>query len=543
MQIEVLPEITHTLDDNLRSAAARQPDKTALVFYRAQKTYAQLDAEVTALAAYLQKTCEVQKGERVGVFMQNAPQYVVGFYAIIRAGGVVVPINAMNQTGELSYLAQDADIKTILTARDFAPRCAPLLQDGLLRHLVVANYQDELQEGSQVSIPDFLKSSQAALPAGAVSWADALESGQILDDVALSPTDLCALPYTSGTSGHPKGCMHTHVSTLSAVRCVTQWFELASDDVFLAAAPMFHVVGLQAGMNAAIAVGGTSVILPRWDRDVAAQLIRDFGVTAWPTVPTAVIDFLARPDLERSDLASLRHLWGGGSAMPEAVAQKLHALTGLRFAECYGMTETMAPATNNPESHPKDQCAGLPALGTDIKVVDPDTLADMPQGEIGEVLISGPQVMQGYWQKPEATAETIVVLDGKKFLRSGDLGRFDEDGYLFIVDRLKRMINASGFKVWPSEVEARLYAHPAIKEACVISAKDPYRGETVKAVVVLEDGATLDAEGLKVWAKDQMAAYKIPRLIEAVDALPKSGAGKVLWRELQDQEDARASDR
>jgi len=531
------------LDDNLRRAAAGQPDKTALVFYGARKTYAELEGEVTALAAYLQKTCNVRHGDRVGIFMQNAPQYVAGFYAILRAGGVVVPINSMNQTGELAYLARDAGFRTVVCALELASRCAPLLKDGALHHLVVADYRDALEGVSQSILPDFLKEGPEALPDGAVAWSEALASGQVMDPVALAPEDLCALPYTSGTSGRPKGCMHTHVSTLSAVRCVTQWFGLGPDDVFLAAAPMFHVVGLQAGMNAAIAVGGTSVILPRWDREVAAQLIREFGVTAWPTVPTAVIDFLARPHPASDDLASLRHLWGGGSAMPEAVARKLHALTGLRFAECYGMTETMAPATNNPEERPKDQCAGLPALGTEIKVVDPETLTDMEQGEVGEVLIFGPQVMQGYWQKPEATAEALVTLDGKRFLRSGDLGRFDEDGYLFVVDRLKRMINASGFKVWPSEVEARLYAHPAIKEACVISAKDPYRGETVKAIVVLEDGATLDVEALKLWARDQMAAYKIPKLLETVDALPKSGAGKVLWRALQDREDALAAGR
>ena len=534
-----LPAIDRTLDDLLRENAMRAPGKAALVFYGAVKTYGELDREVSALAAYLQKACAVAKGDRVGLMMQNAPQFVVGTYAIIRAGGIVVPINVMNQAGELEFLVGHAGMDTVLVAEDMVARFSPLLDRGVLRQLVVARYADETDPGLAVPLPPFISARGMELPAGAVPWSQALSSGASLDPVAIAPSDLCLMPYTAGSTGQPKGCMHTHVSVLSAVRCMTDWFHFGPDDVFLAAAPMFHVVGLQAGMNAAMAVGGTSVILPRWDRDVAATLIRDFRVTAWPTVPTAVIDFLARPDFDRHDLASLRVLWGGGSAMPEAVAKKLFDLTGLRFVEGYGMTETMAPATTNPPDRPKDQCAGLPALGTLIRLIDPETHMPTPAGEVGEVVISGPQVMQGYWQNPEATTEAFVILDGHRFLRSGDLGRLDDAGYLYIVDRLKRMINASGFKVWPSEVETTLYAHPAIHDVCVITARDPYRGETVKAVVVLKPGASLTIDALQDWARDHMAAYKIPRMIEIVDALPKSGAGKVLWRDLQRREDAR----
>ena len=540
-QDDRLPMIDHTLDDLLRRNAADAPEKAALVFHGAVKTYARLDREVTALAGYLQKVCGVAKGDRVGLMMQNAPQFVVATYAIIRAGGIVVPLNVMNRTEELQVIASHAAIGTVLAAQDLAIRFRPLLEAGALRHLIVARYADETEAGASDPPPRSPSPAEATLPHGAVPWSQALSGGASFDAVPLSPSDLCFLPYTAGSTGQPKGCMHSHVSVLSAVRCITRWFGLARDDVFLTAAPMFHVVGLQAGMNAAMAVGGTSVLLPRWDRDAAAQLIRDFRVTAWPTVPTALIDFLGRPDIDRRDLASLRVLWGGGSAMPEAVARRLFDLTGLRFIEAYGMTETMAPATNNPIDRPKDQCAGLPALGTLIRLIDPETQEPVPPGELGEVVISGPQVMQGYWQNPEATAEAFVMIDGVRYLRSGDLGRLDDEGYLFIVDRLKRMINASGYKVWPSEVETRLYAHPAIDDVCVIAARDPYRGETVKAVVVPKPGCTLTADDLMDWARDRMAAYKIPRLVEIVDALPKSGAGKVLWLLLQQREDARAS--
>lgn len=302
---------------------------------------------------------------------------------------------------------------------------------------------------------------------------------------------------------------------------------------------MFHVTGMQAGMNSPIWAGGTLVILPRWDRDVAARLIREFKITLWPTIPTAVIDFLNRPDLQKEDLAPLRVMWGGGISMPAAVAEKLRALTGLTFLEGYGMTETIAPATVNPAHRPVAQCGGVPLFNTDVLIVDPDTLTELPHGEVGEILISGPQVTLGYWNNPEADAESFVQIDGKRFLRSGDLGQMNDDGYIFIVDRLKRMINASGYKVWPTEVEAHLYHHPAVAEACVIGTSDAYRGETVKAVVVLKPGATLEEKELTTWARDHMAAYKVPRRLEIVDDMPKSGSGKVQWRQLQEQENAR----
>ncbi|MBT27066.1 MAG: hypothetical protein CML60_11825 [Rhodobacteraceae bacterium] len=255
-----------------------------------------------------------------------------------------------------------------------------------------------------------------------------------------------------------------------------------------------------------------------------------------------LIDFLNRDDLQEDDLATLRVLWGGGIAMPQAIAQKLQDMTGLTFLEGYGMTETIAPTTANPPHLPQAQCGGIPVFNTDIAIVDPDTLSPMPTGEVGEILISGPQVMLGYWNNPEADAETFIQLNGQRFLRSGDLGRVTDQGYLYIVDRLKRMINASGYKVWPTEVEAKLYHHPAIEEACIISTHDDYRGETVKAVVVLKPGASLTAKELSKWAHDQMAAYKVPRVLEVVDALPKSGSGKVLWRELQENENAKTKE-
>jgi len=255
-----------------------------------------------------------------------------------------------------------------------------------------------------------------------------------------------------------------------------------------------------------------------------------------------VLDLLGSPNLASFDLRSLRNLSGGGAAMPHAVAERLQREFGLTFAEGYGLTETAAPSHANPPERAKLQCLGMPIFGVDSRIVDPVTLKELPPGETGEIVTRGPMVFHGYWGHPEATEAAFMTLDGERFFRTGDLGRMDEDGYFFITDRLKRMINASGFKVWPSEVELLLYKCPLVQEACIIASRDEYRGETVKAVVVLRAEARGSATEQDIigWAREHMAAYKVPRLVEFVDALPKSGSGKVMWRLLQEKEQGAA---
>jgi fatty-acyl-CoA synthase len=254
-----------------------------------------------------------------------------------------------------------------------------------------------------------------------------------------------------------------------------------------------------------------------------------------------VVDFLANPDLGKYDLSSIVRLGGGGAAMPEALAAKIEKTLGLAFVEGYGLTETTAPTHANPADRPKRQCGGIPYFDTDARVVDVESHRECGPNEVGEIIVRGPQVFRGYWKQEKATAEAFMAHDGERFFRTGDLGYYDEEGYFFITDRLKRMINASGFKIWPAEVEMLLYKHPAVQEACIIAARDAYRGETVKAVVVLraEAKGKTSAEDIVAWARDNMAAYKVPKLVEFVDSLPKSGSGKVMWRLLQDQEGAR----
>jgi fatty-acyl-CoA synthase len=281
-------------------------------------------------------------------------------------------------------------------------------------------------------------------------------------------------------------------------------------------------------------------MLPRWDRELAARLIARHQVTHWCCIPTMVIDLLGSPNSASFDLRSLKYVSGGGAAMPQAVAERLQAEFDLVFAEGYGLTETAAPTHANLPERAKLQCLGIPIFDTDSRIIDPDTGRELDIGETGEIVSHGPQVFKGYWGHPEATQASFIEIDGKAFFRTGDLGRMDEEGFFFITDRLKRMINASGFKVWPSEVELLLFKCPLVQEACVIASRDAYRGETVKAVVVLREEARgrAEPEDIIAWARKHMAAYKVPRIVEFAQSLPKSGSGKVMWRLLQEREPA-----
>jgi fatty-acyl-CoA synthase len=311
--------------------------------------------------------------------------------------------------------------------------------------------------------------------------------------------------------------------------------------VYLSALPFFHVTGMSGSLNGPLYIGATIVALPRWNREAAAACIERYRVTVWQAISTMLIDFLAQPGLEQRDLSSLAGIRGGGAAMPAAICRKLKEMTGLDYVEGYGMTETMAATHLNPPQRPKPQCLGMPLFDVESLIVDPETLAPLPQGEVGEIVMRGPQVMAGYWRNERATHEAFVTIDDKRFLRSGDLGYVDADGYFFMADRLKRMINAAGYKVWPAEVEALMYHHPAIEEVCVIGARDARRGETVKAMVVLKEEARgrVSEQQIIDWGHEHMAAFKSPRIVEFVEALPKSGVGKVLWRVLQEQQAAR----
>jgi fatty-acyl-CoA synthase len=530
---------------NAEVSARRYPDKPFLVFYDTAVTFAQFLAEAERVAGFLERRCAVRAGDRVLLLMQNSPQFVISYYGILRANAVVVPLNPMNLPKEILRYAEDAGTSVIIVSQELYPRIEPLLGNSVLKSAIVAAYSDYLQQPTTLTVPDFVAAPRAELTApGVTLWRDVLAGGSRPGPLTAGPDDLCVMPYTSGTTGQPKGCMHTHRSVMHTLVAGMRWFSLQPEVTLMAVAPLFHVTGMQGGMNGPLYVGNTVVMLPRWDRSAAAECVQRYRIASWTAIPTMIQDFFANPDIAKYDLSSIRRLTGGGAAMPAAVAQRLLDM-GVTYYEGYGLSETMGATHLNPGEHPKKQCLGIPIYGVDSRVVDPHTLNELAAGEVGEIITHGPQVFLGYWNKPEDTAQALVEIDGKRFLRTGDLGRADEDGYFFIVDRLKRMINASGFKVWPTEVESQMYQHPAILEACVIGTQDAHRGETVKAVVVLrpEWRGRIDEAGIINWCRENMAAYKYPRIVEFVESLPKSGAGKIMWRELQDRETAASNPR
>jgi fatty-acyl-CoA synthase len=524
---------------NLEVSAARFPQKTCTIFYDAQLTYAELKRDAERLAGFLQRECSVRRGDRVALYIQNSPQFIIAYYAILRADAMVVPINPMNRAIELAAIIEDSGAQVVIASQDLFAHVEPLLGRAV-QHAIVACYSDYLTTKTDLDVPDPLTAPRQAIRASGVTlWRDALERGIQPSPHLSTADDLCVMPYTSGTTGQPKGCMHRHRSVMHTAVATVVWGGLHHEERGLCVLPMFHVTGMQHCMNIGMYLGSTGVILSRWNRETAGKLIERYRCTRWTSVPTMLIDFLASPTTAGYDVSSLASIGGGGAAMPEAIARASEARFGLKYLEGYGMTETMAPTHANPEARPKRQCLGIPIFNTESRLIDPVTLANVAQGDVGEIVVRGPQIFDGYWNKPQATEEAFITIDGKRFLRTGDLGRTDEDGYYFFVDRIKRMINASGFKVWPAEVESLLFAHPAVQEAVVIAAKDAKRGETVKALVVLKPSARgqQTPEQIIEWAKANMAAYKVPRVVELVESLPKSTSGKVLWRVLQERED------
>jgi fatty-acyl-CoA synthase len=517
---------------NLEASAAREPGRAAIDYYGGRITYRELKRQVDALAGFLQKRFRLARGERVLMYLQNSPQFVIAYYAILRADAVVVPVNPMNRAEELRHYIADCGARIAVVGQDVLRHIEPLG----LEHILVAAYSDYLPAASDLPLPEFARAAPVS-----DSWREALAADLAPGPHEAGSEDLAVMPYTSGTTGKPKGCMHTHSSVQATTVPYLHWRGAQEKSVVLCALPMFHVTGMQAGMNSAIHLASTIVVLSRWDRDCAAMQIERARVTNWSAITTMMVDFLANPDLARYDLSSLQVLGGGGAAMPEAVARKLEEVIGLPFVEGYGLSETMAPTHINPPHRPKRQCAGIPFFNTDARVIDPESREELGPGEVGEIIVRGPQLFRGYWNDPAGTAQAFIEHDGERFFRTGDLGYYDAEGYFFITDRLKRMINCAGYKVWPAEVEAMLYAHPAIQEACVIGVRDGYRGETVKALIVLKKDACVAPQDITAWARERMAAFKVPRIVEFVEELPKTATGKIFWRKLQEEENRKAS--
>ncbi len=565
-----------TLVANLADTVACFPERRATIYQGRSLTYAELNDQIERLAGFLQRRAGVAKGDRVLLFMQNSPQFIVGYYAILRADAVVVPVNPMNRRAELEHMVTDTGASVALAGQELLDEVTPLLiaeaaaspgtprlevSGGIetreacgsaagntgsagLTCIVAAAYADAADSGFDLPLPSPLDRPAPADygVTGIVRWIDALDAQLTATPPQAKPDDLAVIPYSSGTTGHPKGCMHSHRTVMATLVGGNVWNPMDETSVSLVSLPLFHVTGMQNSMNGPIFVGGSMVIMTRWNRAVAAELIRRYRVTRWRSISTMAIDLVNDPDAQSYDLSSLEMIGGGGAAMPDAIADRLKSLTGLDYIEGYGMSETIAATHINPIDRPRRQCLGIPIFGVDCRILDPQDGRELGPDQPGEIVINAPQVFKGYWNNPSATRDVFVEVDGKPFLRTGDIAYYDEDGYFFMVDRVKRMINVSGYKVWPTEVEALMHRHPAISEVCVIATPDRRRGESVKAVIVLRDCAEdeVDAQAIVTWCRGLMSAYKCPRVVEFVDALPRSATGKLQWKVLQEEERSRA---
>lgn len=537
-----LPKVP--LFEFLETSARRYPDNPAIIYYGRRISYRQMMDEVLRTASVLSEA-GVEKGDRVALYMQNTPHYAIGFFGILRANAAVVPVNPMLTERELLQILSDSGAKVVITTSDICHRVLEVRQECDVRQVIVGRYADYLPEDPELPVPGAMQNEpDCGAQSGVTGWLESLRNaGSQPPGAKVTGPDMSMLPYTSGSTGRPKGCIHTHATVISNTVSSALWHTMLANSTILCTLPLFHVTGLVHSLLAPVYAGSSIAMLTRWDREAALSAIEKYCCTHWTNITTMVIDLLNHPEIGSRDLSSLMIVGGGGAPLPEAVGKKLHELTGLQYVEGYGMTETISQTHFNPPDRPKLQCIGIPDFGVDARIIDIDTLEELGVNRQGELVINGPEVMEGYWNRPDENREVFIEKDGKSFLRTGDICTMDEEGYFYIVDRSKRMINAAGYKVWPTEVEGVLYRHPAVSEVCVVGVPDPVRVENVKAFIVLSNDykGKISEQDIIDWAKQNMAAYRYPRVVEFVDSLPKSGTGKIQWRQLQQREKEKAS--
>jgi long-chain acyl-CoA synthetase len=516
------------------AAVERAPGAVAVRYFDAPLTYAELDAHADALAAALVDR-GVRPGDRVASYQQNNPQTVITMLATWKAGATMVSANPMYKAAELEHLLADSGATALVcleslwaeVARGVVPRTD-------VRTVVTTSELDLAGPGEP---PAPLAGSRRAPDAATDDLVALLVefAGRRAPDPGLGPDDVALLTYTSGTTGPSKGAMNTHGNVVFNSAIYRDWAGLGPEDVILGIAPLFHITGLIGHVTVAQLCGAELLLAHRFDPAATLELIERHRPTFTVGAITAFISLMTHPDFDARDTSSLRKVWSGGAPIAPAVAEEFLRRFGCPVHNVYGLTETTSPSHMTPfgARGPVDPATGalsvgIPVTDTFVRIVGEDG-ADAPVGELGEIVTSGPQVVPGYWQKPE---ETATALAGGA-LRTGDIGFMDAEGWFYVVDRSKDQINASGYKVWPREVEDVLYAHPAVLEAAVVGVPDPYRGETVQAFVSLKPGAAATAEELTAFCRERMAAYKYPRVFTFVEELPKTATGKILRRELR----------
>ncbi|POX62744.1 acyl-CoA synthetase [Streptomyces sp. Ru62] len=519
----------------LRDAVAQAPDRTFLAYFDARIGYREADELSDAVAAHLVAR-GLERGDRVAVLLQNSPHFVLAVLGAWKAGATVVPVNPMYKSGEVAHVLRDGEVAALI--------CSDRAWEAYLREtaagspvrIVLTACERDFQTRDDPRVLGFERLPQA--PDADDLVAVARQGGRAPEGRSPRPDDIALISYTSGTSGTPKGATNTHANVMHNVERQVTGLGLPEAPVYYALAPLFHITGMVCQFGACLAGAGTLVLTYRFEAGVVLDAFAEHRPHYTVGPSTAYMALAARPEATREHFASFVNLSSGGAPVPPALVEAFRERFGPYIRVGYGLTECTAPCASVPPhlEAPVDPVSGtlsvgLPGADTVVRILD-EHGAEVPLGQPGEIVVRGPQVVPGYWRRPDATAETFP--DGE--LRTGDIGFMDEQGWLYVVDRKKDMINASGFKVWPREVEDVLYTHPAVREAAVVGVPDGYRGETVKAYVSLRPGAEADPDELAVYCKERLAAYKYPRQVEVLPDLPKTASGKILRRELRSRD-------
>lgn len=526
----------------LVSTAEKFPNKVAVHFMGKEITYQKLYEESSILAGYLQGL-GIAKGDRVAIMLPNTPQGVVSYFAILMAGAIVVQTNPLYTERELEYQMKDSGAKAIITLDILYPRVSKVMPKTALEHVVVTAIKDYLPFPKSIIYP-FIQKKQYGLVVNVKHEGNTHLLSEILKLKPKSLTvyefdfeeDIALLQYTGGTTGSPKGVMLTHKNLVANTTMCNAWLYKAKpgEESILAILPFFHVYGMTTVLILSVMLAHKMIILPKFDTVTTLKTIHKQRPTLFPGAPTIYIGLLNHPDLKKYDLSSITACISGSAPLPVEVQQSFEEVTGGKLVEGYGLTES-SPVTHSNFlwNRPRVKGSiGVPYPDTDAAIISLETGEPLPSGDIGEIVVKGPQVMKGYWNRPDETAETLK--DG--WLYTGDLGYMDEQGYFYVVDRKKDMIIAGGFNIYPREIEEVFYEHPDVLEVVAAGIPDPYRGETVKVYIVLKEGATVTKDELNQFARKYLAAYKAPRLYEFRKELPKTAIGKILRRTLVEEE-------
>lgn len=532
--------LTHLLEKAVRDF----PDRIATVFFGAKLTYAEIWRQVNRFAGSLAAS-GVKKGDRVALMLPNCPQAVIAYYGALLIGAVVVQHNPLYVERELQFQLQDSGSETIVALDLLYPRIMKIKADTPLRRIIFTGLEEYMPFPKNLvyvyKTKKEGKSRNYPAATGVYSWKEFLQQGQdSAPRVEVREGDLAVLQYTGGTTGVPKGAMLTHANLMANTYQVLAWMMdgKPGQERMLCALPFFHVYGMTVAMNVGVALASQLIILPKFEVKMALEAIRKYRPTFFPGAPTMYVAINTYPEVRKYNISSIRSCLSGSAALPLEVQVTFERLTGGRLVEGYGLSECSPVTHCNPLLNElrRNGTIGLPLPDTEIRIVDPDTHEEMAPGQAGELAVKGPQVMIGYWNRLEVTAMSLQ--DG--WFYTGDIAQMNEDGYFVIVDRKKDIIIAGGFNIYPREVEEVLYQHPAVREAAVTGIADSYRGETVKAYLVLKAGQEASAEEIIQYSRSKLAAYKVPRVVEFRQELPKTIVGKVLKRQLQQEEEQAA---